>query len=295
VDVTPTRSALEAALLEPDEIKRLRPPYNVALQEKDRRLGYGSWTLRGVAPRPDERHPHGPLLLQAPRPPLLALLQLLDSGGGARAAERLGANVLGVPRRYTPPLDCLRAGLDIFVRRHGRWWTRGSPLAALRTIAVRLGRRRAFEPSSPRAPDDERPPSPGERWSAEGVASTLEDVVARGAHALRRARWLCALSECSLVWTPDRAAGAGRCLVLSRGTVVAGHEPSPGSGAPLPPGHAVPLRERQESIDLAAYDRLSTLSRELKALVAGAGTVTLRLGPDTVLDRKAVGEALRGR
>jgi excinuclease UvrABC nuclease subunit len=33
-----TRSPLEAALLEADEIKRLRPPYNVALTIQDRAL-----------------------------------------------------------------------------------------------------------------------------------------------------------------------------------------------------------------------------------------------------------------
>lgn len=293
VDVTPTGSALEAALLEPDEIKRLRPPYNVALKQKDRRLGYGSWALRGVALRPDERHPHGPFLLPAPRPPLSALLQLLDSGGGARAADRLLPSVLGVPRRYAPPLDCFRAGLALFVRRHGRWWTRGSPLSALRTIAARLARQPTFEPSSALALEGDEPPSSGDRWAAEGVAGALEDVVVRGAHALRRARWLCALSECSLDWTPDPATGAARCLVLSRGGIVAVHDPSPDGGAPVPPGHALPLRERQESLDLAAYDRLSALSRELKALAAGVGPVTVRLGPHALLDRNALGQALR--
>ena len=46
---------------------------------------------------------------------------------------------------------------------------------------------------------------------------------------------------------------------------------------------------------LAAYDRLSVLSRELKALVPAVGKVTLRLGSGAVLDRTALGEALRCR
>ena len=293
VDVTPTGSVLEAALLEPDEIKRLRPPYNVALQERDRRLGYWSWTLRSVARRPDERHPLGPFPLRAPRPPLSALLQLLDSGGGARAAERLSANVLGVPRRYAPPLDCFCAGLGLFVRRHGRWWERGSPLGALHALARRVARRRSLEPVSLDAPEDDEQSTPHERWSVEGVAGLLEDVVARGAHALRRSRWLCALGECSVAWTPDEAAGRPQCLVLSRGAIVARCSPEAGDDVPIPPGHAVPRRERQESIDLATYDRLSALSRELRALVSVSARVTLRLGPDTLLDRKALGPALR--
>jgi hypothetical protein len=80
---------------------------------------------------------------------------------------------------------------------------------------------------------------------------------------------------------------------VSHGAVVARRDLHTGDAVPTPA--AVPLRARQESVDLAAYDRLSALSRELKVLVAGKGDVTLRLGPDAVLDRKALGEALRCR
>jgi DNA polymerase-3 subunit epsilon len=290
VDVTPTGSALEAALLEPDEIKRLRPPYNVALQERDRRLGYWSWTLRGVGHVPDERHPHGPFPLAAPRPPLAALLQLLDGGGGARLAERLLPGVLGVPRRYAPPLGCFRGGLELFVARHGRWWTRGTPIRSLRALAWRLRRR------TPRASEKEPPEtgaSPRERWSAEGVADALEEVVVRGAHVLGRSRWLCALSECSLAWRPDDGETSRRCLVLSRGAIVVRRDLAGDGAVPVPPGHAATRPERQQALDLAAYDRLSALSRELRGLVAGGGPVTLRLGPDALLDRQALDEALR--
>jgi DNA polymerase-3 subunit epsilon len=291
LDVTPTGSALEAALLEPDEIKRLCPPYNVALQEKDRRLGYWSWSLRGVALRPDDRHPLGPFPLQAARPPLSALLQLLDSEGGARQVERLRASVLGVPRRYAPSRECFRAGLDLFVRRHGPWWRRGSPVAALFELARRLRRRRTPDPDAERAPEDD-PSRPQARWSAEGVAGALEEVVVRGAGVIRRARWMCALCESSVAWTRGEA-GERRCVVLSRGAIVARHDLTAGSEVPTPPGHGLPRWVRQELIDLATYDRLSALSRELRALVSGEAPIELRLGPDSALDRRALEQALQ--
>jgi hypothetical protein len=75
--------------------------------------------------------------------------------------------------------------------------------------------------------------------------------------------------------------------------VVSRHELDREQVPPLPPGHSTPLEERQQAIDLATYDRLSILSRELKALVAGPGAVVLRLGPTTVLDREALARALR--
>jgi len=50
---------------------------------------------------------------------------------------------------------------------------------------------------------------------------------------------------------------------------------------------------RQRAVDLAAYDRLSVLSRELKMLVSGPDPVALRLGPTTALNRETLTRALR--
>jgi DNA polymerase-3 subunit epsilon len=42
LDVTTTESALEAAILESDEIKQWSPPYNIALRERNRRIAFSS-------------------------------------------------------------------------------------------------------------------------------------------------------------------------------------------------------------------------------------------------------------
>ena len=57
-DVTP--SPLEAALLEPDEIKRHRPPYNVALTIQDRALWFTSPDLSARSSQPSPHCPLGP-------------------------------------------------------------------------------------------------------------------------------------------------------------------------------------------------------------------------------------------
>src|SRR5688572_14510433 len=57
-DVTP--SPLEAALLEPDEIKRHRPPYNVALTTTSRALWFASVDLRARSRQPSPHCPFGP-------------------------------------------------------------------------------------------------------------------------------------------------------------------------------------------------------------------------------------------
>src|ERR671924_1861077 len=57
-DITP--SPLEAALLEPDEIKRHRPPYNVALTIQNRALWFTSPDLSARSPEPSPHCPLGP-------------------------------------------------------------------------------------------------------------------------------------------------------------------------------------------------------------------------------------------
>ena len=291
VDVTPTASALEAALLEPDEIKRLTPPYNVALRVGERRLAFFSWSLRHAAPRPDRCHTIGPLLLQGPRPPLAALLEILDDGGGARTVERLHPTVLGIPRRYAPTVTGFRKGLALFVERHGRWWEGRAPVRALSSLAGRLrARRPTDEPLDAESESTDLLPET-DRWTPDSVAQLLEEVVLRGAYVIRRSRWLLALSECAVSW--PSGGSQRRCVVFRGGAMAAGHDLEEGRWPPLPPGHATPRFERQRSTDLPAYDRLSVLSRELKVLAAGGAPVMVRLGPDRVLERDALDRAVR--
>jgi excinuclease UvrABC nuclease subunit len=57
-DVTP--SALEAALIEPDEIKQHRPPYNVALTIENRALWFAPPNLTAHSAHPTSQCPIGP-------------------------------------------------------------------------------------------------------------------------------------------------------------------------------------------------------------------------------------------
>ena len=61
LDVTPTATPLEAALLEVDEIKRLHPPYNVQLREREVDAWFASDAFDDAATRPDARRVYGPL------------------------------------------------------------------------------------------------------------------------------------------------------------------------------------------------------------------------------------------
>src|ERR671923_138202 len=72
-DVTP--SPLEAALLEPDEIKRHQPPYNVALTIRDRALWFTSPDLTARSSEPTSHCPIGPFASTETLDQLVALAQ----------------------------------------------------------------------------------------------------------------------------------------------------------------------------------------------------------------------------
>ena len=61
LDFSVAGSALEAALMETDEIKHRSPQYNIALRGGRRELVFGSRDLQDFTRQPDKAHPIGPL------------------------------------------------------------------------------------------------------------------------------------------------------------------------------------------------------------------------------------------
>jgi hypothetical protein len=88
-DVMP--SALEAALLEPDEIKRHRPPYNVALTVENRSLWFASPNLTARRVNPTSQCPLGPF----------SSAGMLDAFGALATAE---SGALGSSRWRPDPI-----------------------------------------------------------------------------------------------------------------------------------------------------------------------------------------------
>jgi hypothetical protein len=99
VDVTPTETALEAALLEVDEIHRLDPPYNVQLRLAERRAWFASRDFEDVQGAPDAQHRIGPLPSQGAVAGLAAMTRLL---AGDEPSARLRAAAVGVPEAFAP-------------------------------------------------------------------------------------------------------------------------------------------------------------------------------------------------
>jgi DNA polymerase-3 subunit epsilon len=288
VACTETETALEAALLETDEIKRLAPPFNVALAAEGRAVWFATAELSRFRERPDGAHTVGPLVSPASIDASTALRAALGPGGAASLAVR--ARAVGTEPAWAPGPECFAAGLARFVHEHG-------PVDTTRSL-LRLGSRLRAErrseaetrPNGAEKPMAETPRRP--TWDAERVREALEETVVRAAHSMRRARWLLRLSECSLAWTEPRTSKR-RLLVVRHGVVAARADLPPDAPLPLPPGHARTSAERRAAFDVAMFDRLRVLTTELRGLAAEAASIELRLGPHARLSRRRLKAVLR--
>lgn len=280
-----TATALEAALLETDEIKRLGPPYNRALLAGGRAVHFASPGLGDLRATADAAHPVGPLGSAAPFEALAALRSLLAHDAPASLAQR--ARALGLDPRWAPEAACFEQGRARFVAAHGRL----VGARDVRQVGARLWRARRAAAEVIDAEDAEPLSRPD--WTPPTVVVALEETVLRSAHALRRARWLVRLSESTLAWSEPGWNGRRRGLVFERGAVTARVDLEPGAPVSVPPGADRPVAARRAGFDLAAFDRLRVLTTELRTLADEADWLDLRVGAHARLSKGRLLTVLR--
>jgi DNA polymerase-3 subunit epsilon len=273
-EVTPT--PLEASLLEPDEIKRHLPPYNVALTAGDRALWFTSHDLSTRSSQPSPDCPLGPFpsaatldrfgaLARAERTALTSGSQGPDEGTLAAGYDRLCATQPELSRADLSP--------------HGK-------LLRLGTRLWREGRRdRDVEE------DDTDDASGLSAWTPEFVQVSLEWLALRAALARRRAIWLTRLFDSSVVWH-EPGDSCARVIVIENGEVAFSGAVDDNVPPPIPPGYRRPVAARREAFTLASFDRLRVLTTELKRLIAAGAPVALRLGAGPALGEARLASAL---
>ena len=274
-DVLP--SALEAALVEPDEIKRHRPPYNVALTIQDRALWFTSPDLGMRRSTPSRHCPLGPF----------AAAETLDRFGafarGQRAALTSGSR--------GPDDDTFTAGYARLCATHPELsridLSQHARLLRLGTRLWREGRR-----DRDLNEDDINDTGPGLMvWTPEFVQVSLEWLALRAALARRRAIWLTRLFDSSVVWREPVDSWA-RLLVIENGEVVVSTAVDADATPAVPPGYRRPAAACREAFTVAAFDRLRVLTTELKRLIGDGAPVALRLGVGPALDESRLASAV---
>ena len=306
LDVIRTGSALEAAMLESDEIKRHNPPYNVALQTGQRKLAFCSEELQQSAGKPDAVHCIGPL---PDGNPTAAIMTFAAWHKGSRVKTgdhfvKSAYALLGVSQAYAPEPDCLVEGLALFRRKHRARLKNSSAMRILVGLGCELWNERlktlekakseVEEEQIEEIPDDQREEiEEKQTWTPEAVARGIEHSIMRGAHLLRRARWLCLLSESSLAWEARNAEEHRKTVLLFENGAVGSREELPAEKeTPLSPGYTKRIPERQKIFDVATYERLRVVTTELRRLVGERRKIELRLNPTSILSGRQLAKLL---
>ncbi len=307
LEVTRTGSALEAAILESDEIKRHAPPYNIALRRLKRRLVFCGVDFSRQAAVADKNCAVGPLPAGESSETLAAFGvwfkngMRLDSENGAG----IGYAVLALPPEYAPDSECLRQGFDIFRRQHRDRSTNQSALRFLTALGAKLWQDKLAAAALAETADEQtgnvdeidgRQHESGNEfvWTPEAVAGSLERMVMHSAHLIRRARWFCLLSESSLAWTAaDQPQEYKLMIVFEKGRVIQRNELITGGETVTPPAFARSFHERQKNIDLKTYDRLRVVTTEIRRIISEGRHIELRLGPKATLRRRQLIKALQ--
>jgi DNA polymerase-3 subunit epsilon len=271
IAVTVADSALEAALLENETIKRLRPPYNVHLTAREVSVWYDSRAFDGASVVRDEEHPVGPVSSELSLRPLAALIALV---AGVEPTMALRASAVGVSALFTPDEVVFAAGWSELMGRHAELVSGTAP-----------PRRRVLELAKklltavPTAETEGEPASDTEvsrAWDPLRVARHVERALVQAYRAYRRAHWLCLLHDCDVVYR-EPSAERVRLLEVRQGAVVGARDATL-DHTPASRLRPSPLGPRP-AFDRAKYDRLRVLTTELKRIVRDGGVVCVHWGP----------------
>lgn len=303
LDYAETGSALEAALMEADEIKMHCPTYNVALRPEGRDLAYYTRDLLHRCSRGDDRFCLGPLPCGRGGDGLSAFAgwwRTREEHPNGAAVETLAASVPGFCSRHRPGTQCLVEGLDLFRSLHGDRLRQPSALRVVAALGAHLWRRKLLTPvdcasetaHEAQVPPD-KPPTTDIGWTPAGIAGALESLLMHAAHMLRRSRWFHLIADCVLAWAavdaPHKLTHWLRFengIVRERGSLCAGF--------PIPaPGTRRRATIRRKDFDLPAYDRMRVVTTELRRLVCENRSIELRLSSTIRLTTCELEKALR--
>jgi len=114
ISTEPTKTALEAALKESDEIKKLSPPYNIALQQRERQVIFFSKDLMSCEEAPSPDHPLGPFSTTVIMDSWASMMAVLNKNHIKRIKSVAIETILGCPPEYAPDKECFVQGVHMF-------------------------------------------------------------------------------------------------------------------------------------------------------------------------------------
>ncbi|MGZ3696417.1 MAG: GIY-YIG nuclease family protein, partial [Bdellovibrionota bacterium] len=225
VEVEECGSPLEAALRENEEIKRLSPHYNRALNSGPRPLVYFSRDFKLVSFAQSAEHPFGPFREKS-------------------SVQQLADFILGICTEiYSPifydsfPEDVLKDGVKLFCAEEklGSKWS--PTMRELLALGLKFSRREAVDEEEEELPE------------AEQVVGKIRRMLIRGAEEYRRSKRLGKLVNAEVSWELED--GNWRSLTVANGKINTVE-------------HVAPKDFPWAGLESDDYDRISVLYSELR-------------------------------
>ncbi len=298
-----TRSALEAAVRESDEIKDHSPPYNRALRQDERGLLFYSVNLKRQQAEPDIRYPIGPFPSNIRMESLAKLIDMLN-GIIKKYSSRSIQTVMLTPPEYAPDKCCFELGLEAFRNEYekdiqspillGHLMKWGTLFWKEKLIEMKQEQNRESEEDMENSPEDQDREKREEGWTPERVFRALKRTIRLGSFQIRRARWYCRMSESALIWPGSGTSEDNQhILVIESGASSFFDSNILSPGIELPPGHRKNLLERQRNFDIATYDRMRIITSEMRRIIQGGRDLELRFHPGISLKTAQLIEMLK--
>jgi DNA polymerase-3 subunit epsilon len=261
IEVTECSTALDAAIFESDEIKRLEPPYNISLKKGRRQLLFYSKTFDSFHTDRDSVHSLGPFVGHRVFEPLYLLCQ----GAGLNQFDgRIFLNMVS-------PED-IASGYEVFCRRFRLDRSRpltvrqllalGAKIARGQKLLVNLSAQREIEPLTESILDEQVEAvsiadselDPEEEPTPEDFADAIEKLLRHAAIAYSRAKALLMLSDSRIAYSEK-----SQKYILD----VSGGEIGQSVCALSESGYDALPERRDTPWSLEKYDRLRVLLSEL--------------------------------
>jgi hypothetical protein len=302
-----TKTALEAALKESDEIKVLTPSFNIALRLSDDGPVFSTGDLKRFSQKPDHQYRIGPLPSKKYIEPLSFIMDILNRKITLFTPEII-KRTLATSEEYAPESLLFIKGIKEFKKQNNNFLKSPVTFPSLIKMGTNLWKEKLDRQAEKRLQTktesdtlvlETDPPKKMKKklsihWTPKRVAKALQYIIRVGSFQIRRARWLYLLTESTLIWERDERGMNRKNLVVFKNGLPSFEDPIPGSKEiPIPTGYWKSSLAKQQNFDVFAYDRLRIFTTEIRRILEEDRTATLRFGPKLLLKSEQLREVLK--
>lgn len=268
--VTQTQSALEAALLETDDIKNLSPPYNRALTLKERQLEYLSGTFLPVQKPFSEQKVRGPLPTIEPFLFISFLNQLMAKSTKIKIEDLSSFSIFGSKIENLPEHNVFEEGLSLFKNEYQHLMETPVSIQNLLRLGGRLRRLKMeaeLEDQEETTEGIEAVIEDGDEWcwDSEAVCRRIKGIMRHSHKLMARSNWYARLANASIFWDQRRSKNKIG-IALESGVIIKTFRILDSQNYNAPIAKQQSIQKIKCQLDIFDYDRLRVLTSEIKRL-----------------------------